>query len=81
MFEAIRNDKTFNEAETGALSTMTGIMGRMATYSGQQIEWDEAFNSQAQLVPANCDWNPTPPVMPDADGWYPVAMPGKVAPV
>jgi myo-inositol 2-dehydrogenase/D-chiro-inositol 1-dehydrogenase len=81
LFEAIRNDKPYNEAETGALSTMTGIMGRMATYTGQQIEWDEAFNSQTQLVPASCDWNTTPPVLPDAEGWYPVAMPGKGASV
>ena len=80
LFDAIRNDKPYNEAETGALSTMTGIMGRMATYTGQQIEWDEAFNSKTQLVPPDCDWNTPPPVLPDAEGWYPVAMPGKGAP-
>ena len=79
LFEAIRNDKPFNEAETGALSTMTGIMGRMATYTGQQIDWEEAFNSQVKLVPESCDWNTKPPALPDADGWYPVAMPGKGA--
>jgi myo-inositol 2-dehydrogenase/D-chiro-inositol 1-dehydrogenase len=77
LFAAIRNNTPFNEAESGAHSTMTGIMGRMATYTGQQIEWDEALNSQVQLVPDPCSWDTTPPVLPSSEGWYPVAMPGK----
>ena len=38
LFDAIRNDKPYNEAEYGATSTMTAILGRMATYSGQDRE-------------------------------------------
>jgi predicted dehydrogenase len=77
LFQAIRNDKPYNEAESGALSTMTGIMGRMATYSGQQIDWDEAIASKIELVPNPCAWDTKPPVLPDAEGWYPVAVPGR----
>ena len=77
LFEAIRNDKLYNEAESAALSTMTAILGRMSTYSGQQIDWEEAFNSNIELVPNTCAWDSKPPVLPDAEGWYPVAMPGK----
>ena len=55
---------------------MTAIMGRMATYSGQQIEWDDAFNSKLELVPKDISDDMTPPVLPDADGFYPVAKPG-----
>ena len=39
------------KAEYGALSTMTAIFGRMATYSGKMISWDEALNSQISLAP------------------------------
>jgi myo-inositol 2-dehydrogenase/D-chiro-inositol 1-dehydrogenase len=81
LFAAIVNDKPYNEAESGALSTMTAILGRMATYSGQQIEWDDAFNSKLQLVPDPCTWETEPPVLPDADGWYPVAKPGTTVAV
>jgi predicted dehydrogenase len=77
LFDAIRHDKPFNEAEWGAQATMTGILGRMATYSGQRTEWDEALNSTLRLVPDECGWNSQPPVLPDKDGWYPVAMPGR----
>jgi myo-inositol 2-dehydrogenase/D-chiro-inositol 1-dehydrogenase len=81
LFAAIRNDKPYNEAESAALSTMTGILGRMCTYSGQQIDWEDALNSKKALVPDSCSWDTQPPVLPDADGFYPVAMPGKTAPV
>lgn len=77
LFAAIRNNLPYNEAEYGATSTMTGILGRMCTYSGKQIEWDDALNSQIELLPKTFSWDATPPVLPDSDGWYPVAVPGK----
>jgi myo-inositol 2-dehydrogenase / D-chiro-inositol 1-dehydrogenase len=76
LFHAIRNNVAYNEAEYGVYSTMTAIMGRMATYSGEQIEWDEAFNSKLALMPEITDWNMQAPVKPFADGSYPVATPG-----
>ena len=76
-FDAIRHDKPYNEAETGAKTTLTAIMGRMATYSGKMVTWEQALNSKLQLVPDGpLDANTVPPVVPDADGWYPVAKPG-----
>ncbi|HOX56449.1 MAG TPA: Gfo/Idh/MocA family oxidoreductase [Candidatus Paceibacterota bacterium] len=77
LFDAIRNDKPFNEAEWAGISTMTAILGRMCTYSGQQIEWDAALNSKIELLPKTFGWDVPPPVLPDADGFYPVAMPGQ----
>ena len=76
LFDAVRNDKPHNETEYGAMSTMVAIMGRMATYSGKVVAWDQAYNSQLVLAPDRYDWDGTPPVVPDADGVYPCAMPG-----
>ena len=76
---AIRNDTPHNELEIATMSTMTAIMGRMATYSGKLIEWDEAIDSKLQLMPENVTWDMAPPVMPDAEGNYPIAMPGMTA--
>jgi len=64
------------DAELGATATMTAILGRMATYSGQTIEWDQALESSLRLVPERFSWDATPPVVPDADGYYPIAEPG-----
>jgi hypothetical protein len=66
-----------NEAEYGALSTMTAILGRMATYGGKEIKWDDAFNSSLSLAPDMNSWDLAAPVMPDEEGRYPVPVPGK----
>jgi predicted dehydrogenase len=77
LFEAIaKGEYKFSDAENGAKSTMTSILGRMATYSGQLIEWDKAITSGISIMPKAFDWNAAPPLLPDADGLYPVAVPG-----
>ena len=38
------------------------IMGRMATYTGQQITWEQALNSQEDLSPDKDEWDAKPPV-------------------
>ncbi len=80
-FENVRTGGYRNDAEYAAYSTLMGVMGRMATYTGQIITWDQALHSQENLVPDNLTWNTEPPVKPDADGWYPVAIPGTTEPV
>lgn len=78
LFEAIRQDKPYNETERSAMAAMTGILGRMAAESGKLITWDEAFASNRQLAPnlEQMTVESTPPVVPDTQGRYPVAMPG-----
>ena len=77
LFAAIaKGQYKFEQAEHGARSTMTSILGRMATYSGQVIEWDKAINSGIDLHPKEYAWAATPPVLPDADGMYAAAIPG-----
>ena len=67
-----------NEGEYGAMSTMTSILGRMATYSGQKITMEEALNSEIELAPIDTylDFEASPPDLPDEDGRYPVPIPG-----
>jgi myo-inositol 2-dehydrogenase / D-chiro-inositol 1-dehydrogenase len=76
LFAAIEAGEFLNDLENGAKSTMTSILGRMATYSGQMITWDEAINSEHKLVPDTFGWDVKPPVLPDQNGFYPVPMPG-----
>ena len=77
LFAAIeKGEYKFADAENGAKSTMTSILGRMATYSGQVIEWDQALNSGLNLQPRAYDWNAPPPTIPNDEGYYAVAIPG-----
>ena len=73
---SIRDGSPLNETLYGAEATMTAILGRMATYSGRVVTWDEAFASEVRLAPEINSWGDTPPVSPDDDGRYPVPVPG-----
>lgn len=64
------------DAEYGAKSTLTGIIGRYATYSGQVIKWDDALNANNSLMPETLSWDAKPKILPDENGLYPVAQPG-----
>ena len=79
LFADLRDGKIPNEAEYGAKSTFTAILGRMATYSGKEIAWKDAINSNISLcnVDALHDMDlDDAPIGPDADGNYPIAVPG-----
>lgn len=76
LFASIRNGGLIADAENGAKSTLTAIMGRMATYSGKVITWDQVMNSNFQIMPESLDWNSNPPTMPDSKGMYPIPTPG-----
>jgi predicted dehydrogenase len=78
LFDAIRNNKHYNEYERSAYAAMTGILGRMAAESGKKITWEQAMASKLELAPGldNYTMDSEPPVKPDAHGHYPVAMPG-----
>jgi len=62
LFASIRSGKPINNGEYMAKSTMLAILGRMATYTGQQITWEQAMNSQEDLTPPSYAWGKAPEV-------------------
>jgi len=76
LMDAIRNNKPHNEVDHAATATLVGIMGRMAAYSGQMVTWEQVIGSQKALVPERYAFDAVPPVVADATGRYPVAVPG-----
>ncbi|HRT55248.1 MAG TPA: gfo/Idh/MocA family oxidoreductase [Candidatus Paceibacterota bacterium] len=79
LLEAIRKDRPHNEAKRAAFSNIADLMGRAAVHTGRIITWDEMLNSNFQFCP-NVDHlteDSAPPVQPDADGRYPVPVPGQ----
>lgn len=81
LFNAIVKDLPYNEAFRGANSSMTAIMGRMAGYSGQLIEWETAIKSEEVMAKVITSLQDEPPVKPNANGAYPLPIPGKSKPV
>ncbi len=60
LFASIRSGKPINNGDYMAQSTLLAIMGRMATYTGQQVTWEAALNSQEDLSPERYAWGPIP---------------------
>ncbi|MCX2575389.1 Gfo/Idh/MocA family protein [Pedobacter sandarakinus] len=78
LFEAIsKNEYKFTNADYGATTTFSGIIGRYATYSGQTINWKEALAANNSLLPERFAWDANPKLMPDANGLYPIPTPGQ----
>lgn len=77
LFAAIaKGEYKFEDTEYGAYSTLTGIIGRIACYTGKVIKWDEAMQSNVDIMPDVYSWNALPKIVPNEDGNYPVAIPG-----
>lgn len=65
MFAALRKGEVVNNGRYMAQSTLLAILGRMTTYTGQEITWEQALKSSERLGPTEYDWNvalPEPPV-------------------
>jgi predicted dehydrogenase len=70
LFASIRSGRPINDGLRMAHSTLAALMGRMAAYTGQEITWEMAMNSQENLAPKEIAWDASIPVAPRA-------MPGK----
>jgi myo-inositol 2-dehydrogenase/D-chiro-inositol 1-dehydrogenase len=70
LFASIRRAKPLNDGQWMAHSTLMGIMGRMAAYTGQEVSWEQALNSEEKLVPDELDWKMRLDITP-------LAMPGS----
>jgi predicted dehydrogenase len=76
LVQHINENKPVNNAHYTAEATLSAIMGRMATYSGQEITWEQALNSDLDTMPKVLAWNADPGPKMGADGLYPAPIPG-----
>ena len=78
LIEAIRQDKPYNEAKRGAEASLVTSMGRMAAHTGRTVTFDEILNGDHEFAP-NVDkltMDSPAPLLANADGKYPIPMPG-----
>jgi predicted dehydrogenase len=70
LFRAIRSGETINDGDRMATSTLAGIMGRAAAYTGKEVTWEQMLTSNDKLVPDNLTWDMKLPIAP-------IAIPGR----
>jgi hypothetical protein len=66
LYDSIRGGAPVNDGEWMCQSTLAGIMGRMAAYTGQEVTWEHMLNSKENLFPQNLKWDMELPVEPMA---------------
>jgi predicted dehydrogenase len=78
LFKAIRSGEPVNNGDYMARSTMIGIMGQISCYTGEEITWERANDSDFFFAPRpeDCRDGMEPPTVPGPDGSYPVPKPG-----
>lgn len=77
---SIRNDKPHNEVKRGVEASITTAMGRMSCHTGQVVTFDQMLNHEHELAPGldMLKLDGDSPLMPDAEGRYPVPQPGII---
>jgi len=80
LINAIRKNEKLNDGWFGATSTFTAVLGRMATYSGAEVHWDDAVAKGPDEMPKRFAFDADPPAMPGKDGNYPMPVPGVYQP-
>ena len=78
LMQAIREDKSYNETKRGAEASLVTAMGRMACHTGQIITYDQMLNHDHEFAPGvnQLRMDSAAPLLANADGKYPVPMPG-----
>lgn len=75
---ALREGRIVNHGDTMIDSTYMAILGQLACYDGQPITWEQVTQSEFEFEPKLADVRlDTPaPITPDAQGNYPLPIPG-----
>lgn len=80
LVDAIRADKPYHEAERGVMASVTSSLGRKAAHTGVEITLEDMLNSTDEYAPGLEAWtmNSPAPVAANAEGKYPIPLPGII---
>jgi predicted dehydrogenase len=78
LIDSVRTGRPINSGYHMNNSTLAGVLGQMACYSGAPVTWEEAAHSPLQYGPAPevSNFDTRPPTLPDKTGNYPLPRPG-----
>lgn len=78
LIDAIRDDEPYNEVKRGVEASLVTSLGRKAAHTGQEITFEEMLSSDHEYAPGldKLTMDSPPPLKSDAQGKYPIPMPG-----
>ena len=76
LIDAIRSGGSQYVNNVGYMTNSTGcaVLGRMCSYNGQYVTWQEMLDSEGDK-PSEYSMNAVPPTLPDDKGRYKIALP------
>lgn len=78
LIDSVRSGKPINSGYHMVGSTMIGVLGQIACYTGKATTWDDAYKSDLRYGPPpdESNFDTQPPSLPDKTGNYPLPKPG-----
>lgn len=78
LIDSVRSGRPINSGPYMVGSTMIGVLGQIACYTGKEVTWDQAYKSNLRFGPPpdESNFQTKPPSVPDKTGNYPLPMPG-----
>ena len=78
LIDSVRKGEPINSGYHMVNSTMIGVLGQIACYTGKATTWDEVQKCDMHYGPApeESNFQTTPPSVPDTTGNYPLPLPG-----
>ena len=82
LIDSVRSGKPINSGYHMNDSTMIGVLGQLAVYTGKATKWEDAHQADVEFKPRPEDstFETPPPTLPDAAGNYPLPKPGITKP-
>lgn len=79
LIAAIREDRPYNEVDSGVKTSLVTSMGRMAAHTGQEITYEDILDGDHEFAPGvdKLTFDSPAPLLAGPDGKYPVPMPGQ----
>jgi len=80
LVDAVRNNKPYHELERGVQASLVGSLGRKAAHTGKEITLEALLHSDQEYAPGvdKLTMDSPSPLPADADGKYPIPMPGII---
>ncbi len=80
LFNAIKEDKPYNEVVRGTQASLVTSMGRMAAHTGQEVTYEQILNSEHEFAPMvdQLVLDGPAPIQANSEGKYPVPQPGII---
>jgi hypothetical protein len=76
LFDSIRKGQPINNGHYMVNSTVLALLSQFVCHTGKELTWEQVVNSKASVELDRYGWDIEPPIKPNENGEYDIAIPG-----